>query len=191
MSKVTTSLICIPETADHRFVLGHQGANNLLEIANSIAGVITQKLNESDCPVLGDLYMELHKTCGARPEYSVIRDKKAFDDLGYMPNIQSRNSKSLNEFKGLYVFGKEENGSITPVYVGISRTVYRRLRQHGFGKHHNQCSLAYLMAREDNGSIKRSNIHKDFDEDLKSKKEDVKSFKVALFPIEKDYELYF
>ncbi|QWX85034.1 hypothetical protein H0I23_05200 [Cellulophaga sp. HaHaR_3_176] len=163
----------------------------MLHNTYGIASIILDRLNESNCPELGALYMELHKTCGAKPEYSVIRDKKVFDDLGYLPNILSGKSRSLNEFKGLYVFGREENGKVIPVYVGISRTVYRRLRQHGFGKLHNQCSLAYLMSKHENDKIDRSNIHKNFNEILICKKENVKSFKVALYAIEKDYELYF
>lgn len=163
----------------------------LLVLAKHIASEISHKLNDYNSPTLYDLYMEMHKTCGARPEYSVIRDKKAFGNLGYVPNIKSGKSKSLNEFKGIYVFGKVDNNKVTPVYVGISRTIYRRLRQHGFGKLHNQCSLAYLMAKHDNSDIERATIHKKFDKELTSKKEKVKSFKVALFPVEKDYELYF
>ena len=163
----------------------------LLSKANNLAAKVIEKLNKSNCPVLGHLYMELHKTCGARPEYSIRREKKAFDDLGYEANIKSGKSKSLNEFKGLYVFGEETANIVVPVYVGISRTVYRRLRQHGYGKLHNQCSLAYLMAKDNNKNIERATIHKEFEEELLSQKEQVKSFKVALFPIKSDYELYF
>ncbi|MFK7806968.1 MAG: hypothetical protein AB8F74_04115 [Saprospiraceae bacterium] len=163
----------------------------LLVLAKHITSEISHKLNDQSSPALYDLYMEMHKTCGARPEYSVIRDKKAFDNLGYVPNIKSGKSKSLNEFKGLYVFGEETADKVVPVYVGISRTVYRRLRQHGYGKLHNQCSLAYLMAKDNNKNIERATIHKEFEEELINKKELVKSFKVALFPVREDYNLYF
>ena len=162
---------------------------NLLIEANSIASEITQKLNDKDCPRLCDLYMEMHKTCGANPEYSVIRDKNSFEELGYIPNIKSGKSKSQNEFKGLYVFGEEVDGAIIPIYVGISRTVYRRLRQHGWGKKHNECSLAYLKARFDDNELTRKNV--DDKLHLRSKKKIIRSCKVVLIPEAEDYNLYF
>jgi hypothetical protein len=165
--------------------------NSLLDNAKQIAIDVSEKLNMNDCPSINDLYYELHKTCGVQPEYSIVRNKKAFNALGYSPNIKSGKAKSKNEFKGLYVFGEEVNDEVIPVYIGISRTVYRRLRQHGFGKLHNQCSLAYLMAKNENGDIARATIHTNNEDELLRKKELVRSFKVALIPFENNYELYF
>ena len=158
----------------------------LLKKATEIAGDIKARLNDEKCPILNQLFYQKND--------KNYRDKKIFEKLGYVANIDSKtgtSSKSNNEFKGLYVFGEEVNHKIIPVYIGISRTVYRRLRQHGFGKRHNQCSLAYLMAKHDNSNIERATIHQKFEKELIRKKEMVKSFKVALYPIEKDYELYF
>lgn len=47
------------------------------------------------------------------------------------------------------------------------------------------------MAKHDNKDIKRATIHKKFEKELTSKKEMVRSFKVALFTVKKDYEIYF
>lgn len=47
-----------------------------------------------------------------------------------------------NDFSGCYVLLHEES----PFYVGISRVVIARLRQHGTGKTHFDASLAYRMA---------------------------------------------
>jgi hypothetical protein len=165
--------------------------NLILEKANDISSNILKKLNHTECPTIEDLYVEMHKTCGVKPEYSIKRDIKLFNELGYVPNIESGKVKSNNEFKGLYVFGEEIDREIKPVYVGISRTIYRRLRQHGFGKLHNQCSLAYLMTKHDNAIIERANVHDKFQDELTCKKEIVRSFKVALYPVKNDYELYF
>lgn len=156
---------------------------DLLETANSIATVITQKLNESDCPKLNELYL--------MKSGKIYRNFKLFNSLGYQPSPDKRNleeGKTNNEFKGLYIFGEKENSSVSPVYVGISRTVYRRLRQHGFGKLHNQCSLAYLMAREENEELTRTNCDNRI---LEPKKMVIKNYKVALHPAVNDYELYF
>ena len=48
------------------------------------------------------------------------------------------------DFSGCYVLLRNNN----PFYVGISRSVVRRLRQHGKGKSHFDASLAYQMASE-------------------------------------------
>ncbi len=163
----------------------------LLDNAKDIANDIIDRLSHIDCPSIDDLYNELYKTCGAKPRYSVVRNRKAFDAIGYVPNIKSGKSKSKNEFKGLYVFGNELDGKVTPVYIGISRTVFRRLRQHGFGKLHNHCTLAYLMAKNENDALERKTAHIKNNEELESNKEKLRAFKVALIPIENNYELYF
>lgn len=163
--------------------------NHLLETANEMAHTIENKLNKSDCPTLGDMYIETHNTCGVKPEFSVRRDPTIFNKLGYSANIKSGKVKTNNEFKGLYVFGEEINGKIVPVYVGISRTIYRRLRQHGWGKKHNECSLAYLKAKFYDNKLTRATT--DNETHLVPKKDIIKSYKVVLIPVEKDYDLYF
>lgn len=127
--------------------------NLILEKANDISSNILKKLNHKECPTIADLSVEMPKTSGLKPEFSIRRNVKLFNELGYVPNIESGKVSSNNEFKGLYIFGELVNNKIVPVYIGISRTVYRRLRQHGFGKLHNECSLAYLMAKHDNSQI--------------------------------------
>jgi hypothetical protein len=47
-----------------------------------------------------------------------------------------------NDIRGCYVILQNEQ----PIYVGISRTVIRRLRQHVTGRTHYSASLAYRMA---------------------------------------------
>ncbi|MGO9930424.1 MAG: hypothetical protein ACLPV8_01195 [Steroidobacteraceae bacterium] len=47
------------------------------------------------------------------------------------------------DFPGCYVFLSRKR----PIYVGISRRVFRRLEQHVNGTTHSQASLAYRMAR--------------------------------------------
>tara|TARA_R110002072_G_scaffold7503_2_gene40604 strand:+ start:355983 stop:356567 length:585 start_codon:yes stop_codon:yes gene_type:complete len=163
--------------------------NELLKTAGDLAILIIRNLNRTDCPALGDLYFELHKTCGAKPEFSIRRNVNFFNDLGYRPNNISGRSKSKNEFKGLYVFGEEISGKIIPVYIGISRTVYRRLRQHGWGKKHNECSLAYLKARFDDTTLTRATTNNKTH--LIPKKQIIQNYKVVLIPVQKDYDLYF
>lgn len=139
---------------------------------------IEKLLNDSNCPTLANLYCD---TKGKN-----FRNKQHFDSLKYHPNC----IENKNEFRGMYVFGEKSNDNLVrPLYVGISRTVYRRLRQHGWGKYHNECSLAYLIAKDHFG-LPFKKIDEAYDNSLKHGKNEVRKFKVALYHFESDYELY-
>lgn len=94
--------------------------------------------------------------------------------------------------KGLYIFGEEIDGRVIPVYVGISRSVYRRLRQHAWGKKHNECTLAYLKTRHrwkiEGKKTYRATIT---DEDMLPAKSIIQNYKVVLVAIQNDYDLNF
>ncbi len=102
----------------------------------------------------------------------------------------------------MYVFG-EKDENIIPVYVGISRDIFKRLKQHGWGKTHNAATLAYLIADKEfryNSNVrelgfsvvsKSQRKHIENEADVPKAKELVRRFKVAIYPIENDYELYF
>jgi predicted GIY-YIG superfamily endonuclease len=64
--------------------------------------------------------------------------------------IRKRFGVNKGDFAGCYVLIK--NGS--PFYVGISRKVISRLRQHFKGKSHFDASLAYRMAKDKIGQNK-------------------------------------
>lgn len=149
----------------------------LLNHADELAISIRQKLNYQECKKVGDLYNIVNG--------KTTRDKKKFEELGYTPNESS-------EFKGLYIFGEEIEGRVIPVYVGISRTVYRRLRQHAWGKKHNECTLAYLKTRHrwkmEGKKTERATIT---DEDMLLAKSIIQNYKVVLIPVPNDYDLYF
>jgi predicted GIY-YIG superfamily endonuclease len=62
------------------------------------------------------------------------------------------------DFSGCYVLLREGK----PFYVGISRAVVQRLRQHVTGNTHFDASLAYLMATEKTGhKMKRADAMQD------------------------------
>lgn len=158
-----------------------ENVNELLAESNKIASILQSKLQANECPSLGDLY---------KRTYKVIRQKEVFKSNGYVPkNIQTDNPNNKNEYKGLYVFGELINGITTPVYVGISRTIYRRLRQHGFGKKHNECTLAYNIAKLNTDFNKERS---EFCENLLAlERENMQNFKVALYEVKEDFNLYF
>jgi len=63
-----------------------------------------------------------------------------------------------SDFSGCYVLLREEK----PFYVGISRTVVQRLRQHVTGNTHFDASLAYQMATDKTRhKMKRSDAMQD------------------------------
>ena len=151
-----------------------------------MAGRIIEKLNDDSCKRVNELYYE--------KDGRIKRSEEIFNTLGYFPNtFLKTNSKIIrdNEFKGLYIFGEEIEDKIIPVYVGISRSVFRRLKQHAWGKKHNECSLAYLKTRhqhESEGKEFRRKTSKE--EDMLPAKSIIRNFKVVLVNVENDYELY-
>ena len=110
---------------------------DLLNETIELADCIIQKLNSEECYRVDDLYEMVNG--------KVTRNKYRFDSLGYFANEPKNNPK---KYKGLYIFGEEINGKVTPVYIGISRSVFRRLKQHAWGTKHNECSLAYLKTKQ-------------------------------------------
>jgi predicted GIY-YIG superfamily endonuclease len=146
---------------------------DLLGHADKLAIEILENLNSVKCKKISELYTENNG--------KIIRNKKQFEELGFSPN-------ESNEFKGLYIFGEEQNGKVIPVYVGISRTVFRRLRQHTFGKNHNQCSLAYLKTKHQKAEITRKTVT---NEDMLPAKKIIQNYKVDLIEVQNDYDLYF
>jgi len=93
------------------------------------------------------------------------------------------------DFSGCYVLLREGR----PFYVGISRTVLQRLRQHVTGRTHFDASLAYLMAAEKTGNqMKRADamrddtFHKAFDDAQTL----LRACSVAFIEISNPLELY-
>lgn len=94
-----------------------------------------------------------------------------------------------SDFSGCYVF----LDGIKPIYVGISRTVVRRLIQHLNTNTHFSASLAYRMAREDYPhEMKRDQAMKDdqFKKVFLQVQERLRDMSFAFIPIENNLELY-
>ncbi len=164
-----------------------ENLHDLLCHADKLAIDILEKLNSDKCKRIQELYFLSNN--------KIKRDVAKFNELGYTPNSYLKSNRKRtedNEFKGLYIFGEEVNGKIIPVYIGISRTIFRRLKQHAWGKKHNECSLAYLKTREkgisENIKIGRSTVT---NEDMLPAKEIIQNYKVVLVPEKNDYDLYF
>jgi len=94
-----------------------------------------------------------------------------------------------SDFSGCYVLLLEQK----PFYVGISRTVVQRLRQHVTGNTHFDASLAYLMATDKTGhKMKRSDAMRDatFRTAFDEAKALLRDCSVAFIDIDNPLELY-
>ena len=105
-------------------------------------------------------------------------------------NTLNSKSKKENEVKGLYVFGELNNdGIVVAIYVGISRTVFRRLYRHTWGKKHNETSFSYLKAKHFSQHVgNRIDLAQDL---LKAQQDKIKNYRLIVIPEINDYDLYF
>ena len=104
-------------------------------------------------------------------------------------NKLNNKRKKEDEVKGLYVFGElKDNGNVEPIYIGISRTVFRRLYQHTWGKKHNETSFSYLKAKHfSQHTGKRIDLAEEL---LKEQQEKIKNYRLIVIPEINDYDLY-
>jgi predicted GIY-YIG superfamily endonuclease len=155
----------------------------LIAKADQSLEILLSRLNHPNCLTLGELYQQA-------PNGKVYRQSHLFEELGYMPNTKSgENNRTNNEIQGLYVFGECVDGKVVPVYIGISRAVFRRLRQHGWGKLHNEATFAYRMAATDlKHKTGRTTLAST---EIEKQQKIIKTYKVAILQEEHDYDMYF
>jgi len=144
---------------------------------------IKSLLRRRDCPTLADLYQP------ARGK--MARQTDIFHQQEYEANTRlNARARVQNELKGLYVFAElNAKGQAMPCYVGISRSIFRRLRQHGWGKLHNEATLAYLKAstgHQYTGERKHFPLAK-----IVAEQEVIRRYRVAIVPETLDYDLHF
>jgi len=118
---------------------------------------------------------------------------EAFARAGIGVKALLKEFKLPQDFSGCYVL--QDQG--TPIYVGISRCVFARLRQHVFGKTHHDASLAFRVAttRQSNQTIAmltRSKAMSDplFAASFKEAQQYLRSMQVAFIAIDNPLELY-
>ena len=93
------------------------------------------------------------------------------------------------DFSGCYVLIENR----IPKYVGISRKVFRRLKQHVTGESHNDASLAYLIASKEltHGTTRDKAMEmSDFREVFGSAKDRLRAMSCAFVEIQNPLELY-
>lgn len=121
------------------------------------------------------------------------REMKDFSVPGVGVKSLLKQFKLAQDFSGCYVL--IDNG--VPIYVGISRSVISRLRQHVFGKTHFDASLAFriAMAKHPDQTISKLTRAKAMDDPLfgtsfAEAQSYLKSLQVAAIDIENPLVLY-
>jgi excinuclease UvrABC nuclease subunit len=87
-----------------------------------------------------------------------------------------------DKIQGVYIFSKNNQ----PIYIGISRDVLDRVKQHFYGKTHFSASLAYRITKEEFG---HDGARKDLDFS-ESQLNMQTQFKINVVPVADPYELY-
>lgn len=153
----------------------------LIQKCNAVILKIQESFSSPECLIVKDLY----KSDKGHKQKDFIQKLKVACN-----NSLNNNSKKENEVKGLYVFGElNKIGKVEAIYVGISRTVFRRLYQHTWGKKHNETSFSYLKAKHYSGYVgKREFLSIEL---LKEQQEKIKNYRLIVIPELNDYDLYF
>lgn len=155
--------------------------SQLIQKCETVILQIQENFSIQKCIMVKDLY---HSDKGHKQNNFI-------EKLQVVCNNKLKNtSKKEDEVKGLYVFGEtNQNGVVNPIYVGISRTVFRRLYQHAWGKLHNETSFSYLKAKHfSKHKGKRNELPESL---LREQQEKIKNYRVVVIPEMNDYDLYF
>ena len=153
----------------------------LLKKCEDAVVLIQHRFSDSNC-------LRIHQL---HEEHSGKRHKDFLEKLKITANAKLKlHNKANNELKGLYIFGEmNTDHQIEPIYIGISRSIFRRLLQHSRRSNHNQASLAYLQAKTKSGHI-TGRMELDLAK-LKTEQELIKNYFLVVIPEVEDYDLYF
>lgn len=109
--------------------------------------------------------------------------------VGLRTLVKKFSPNKTSDFMGLYVIHDEGN----PIYVGISRKVINRIRQHVSGINDNDASLAFKMANHLHGvKGKRKSLMADdhFRTKFEQMKTRIRTMSVRFVQVDNDTELY-
>ena len=112
-----------------------------------------------------------------------------FAKPGHGPTAVAKALGRPADFSGCYVLLEGDK----PFYVGISRKVLSRLRQHVLGRTHFDASLAYAIARRTastNGSRRAAIADASFKQAFAAAQARLRAMSVAFIEIENPLELY-
>lgn len=156
--------------------------NDLIQKCDRTVDSILSTLEGGEVKTLSDFYKS--------EKNETRRLKKVFENVGYKPNTKlSAKAKENNEIKGLYVFAEVLDNRTMPRYVGISGSIFRRLKQHGWGKLDNEATLAYLQAAR---RLQHTDARKHLPyAEILAQQNIIRQYKVVIIPEIIDFDLYF
>lgn len=99
---------------------------------------------------------------------------KEFGELNASPDKTGKNKK----YEGIYIFIDKDK----PVYVGISRNIISRLRNHGWGITSVTSSFAYLMAKTANSELNKDKYKANEEEIREKYLKKVQNLKLYVYP---------
>lgn len=149
--------------------------SSLLQKCDETVSFIKSAFAKGSVTVVKDLYITGTKLKRSEDYYSKL-------------NVEPGKNK---EVKGLYIFAElDDNKKYIPIYVGISRSVFRRLYQHAFGKNHNQASFCYLKAKHfyEHPIDSRIDLPWQF---VEAQQQKLREYSVIIIQEKEDYDLYF
>lgn len=119
------------------------------------------------------------------------KNLELFEKIGFNNRLKESDPNE-NEIKGIYIFYENDEAQ----YIGISRKLIRRLRNHFLGKTHFEASLSYLVARHeyDNEYGDYMGIRKDFPFEkyrTEIQKNMIENWKIEIIPETDNYKLYY
>lgn len=159
-----------------------ENMNQLIQKCEHTILEINERFASQNCLIVKDLYIgNTNNRCNDFLEKLQVTCNSKLN----------KKVKNKNEVQGLYVFGEfnKEYGKIIPIYIGISRTIIRRLRQHVWGKNHNEATFAYLKAKTRLGHNKgRLDLSL---KELESEQGEIKNYHLMVIPEENHYDMYF
>ncbi len=132
-----------------------------------------QQLSATELPILKQTLDGLMRSAHNASDFAIV---------GHGVKTILKRLNMPKDIPGLYIFVEEGK----PLYVGISRNVIQRLRQHLTGGTHFDASLAYMMAEVAAGTGKKRSDHMedpDFLEAFDKAQDRLKRCKVAFIEI--------
>lgn len=115
----------------------------------------------------------------------VVKKEGYFGEIksACIPSQQHLMPSQNEKFQGLYIFSIKGE----PIYIGISRNVFERIKQHVFGKTHYSASLAYRIEKEEVGHEGRRKELEGLTNRQEKLREDLR---INVIPIKDAYEMY-
>jgi predicted GIY-YIG superfamily endonuclease len=115
-----------------------------------------------------------------------------FSDFCELKNGKYCKNKSVKgEISGLYIFYKGNE----PIYVGMSRKVISRIRQHMYGKTHYASTLTYLIVTDEikpKTKEKRKKIYQENEKAIREVQREMREeWKIRIIEVDDPYVRYF